>query len=395
MNKVPKMGKQQVLKTHNRTVILNAIRQHAAISRADLARQTGLSVGTVTGLTGELIQEGLIFEKHEGDSRGGRPPILLALYPEGAYVVGLKLTEDHITLALTNLDADIVNRETVSSERSDPEHIGQRIAEGIHTLLQRTHVPQKRLMGIGIGMAGIVDAERGICRSSPIWGWKDVPFAEIVERLTGFPVFIDNDVNTLTQVERLYGRGVGVDHFLIVTVGRGVGLGIVTNGQLYRGMGGAGELGHTAAGSSSYVCDCGKQGCLETFVGDPWLIRRAAEQGLAVANAEALAQCAQAGNSSAIAILRQAGEALGKAIATLVNVLHPQLIIISGEGIRYGEFLLQPAREALNASVMPALAEELLIHVEPLGDDAWARGAATLVLNRVFASPLVQEETIG
>src|ERR1041385_4260954 len=105
------MGKQQLLKVHNRVGILNAVRKSGAVSRADLARLTGLSVGAVTGLTGELIQDGLIYEKQEGDSRGGRPPILLALQPEGAYVVGLKLTEDHITLALTNLDADVVRSE--------------------------------------------------------------------------------------------------------------------------------------------------------------------------------------------------------------------------------------------------------------------------------------------
>jgi predicted NBD/HSP70 family sugar kinase len=307
----------------------------------------------------------------------------------------MKLTEDHITLALTNLDADIVYRETVSCERIDPEHIAQRIAGGIRKLLQHSHVPQKRLMGIGIGLAGIVDAERGIVRSSPIWGWKNVPFAAVVEKLTGFATFIDNDVNTLTQVERLYGRGVGVDHFLTVTVGRGVGLGIVANGQLYRGLGGAGELGHTIIEPTGYTCDCGKMGCLETFVGDPWLVRRANTQALMVQNAEELARSAESGNIIAIDILRQAGEMLGKAIAVLVNVLHPQLIIFSGEGIRYGDFLLQPAYQSLTAHVMSALTEGLVIHIEPLGDDAWARGAASIVLQELFRTAQPELERVG
>src|SRR5215510_6134969 len=145
------MGKQQLLKAHNRVTLLNVIRKHGAISRADVARLTGLSVGAVTGLTSELIQDGLIYEKQEGDSRGGRPPILLALQPAGAYVVGLKLTEDHITLALANLDADVVERTTISSPHADPEVVADRVAEGIRILLEKSQIPQKRLLGIGIG----------------------------------------------------------------------------------------------------------------------------------------------------------------------------------------------------------------------------------------------------
>src|SRR5215510_14528128 len=115
------MGKQQLLKAHNRVTLLNVIRKRGAISRAELARQTGL-----------------IYEKQEGDSRGGRPPILLALQPKGAYVVGLKLTEDHITFALTNLDADVVDRLTVTSERTDPEWMAQRVGDGLARLLERS-----------------------------------------------------------------------------------------------------------------------------------------------------------------------------------------------------------------------------------------------------------------
>jgi predicted NBD/HSP70 family sugar kinase len=378
------MGKQQFLKAHNRATLLNAVRKQGAISRADLSRQTGLSVGAVTGLTSELIQDGLIYEKQEGDSRGGRPPILLALQPKGAYVVGSKLTEDHITLALTNLDADVVDRLTISSERSEPQWVAKRIGEGIKQLLHRSDIPHKRLIGVGIGMAGVMDAAHGVCRSSPILGWQNVAFAEMVEQLTSFPVYIDNDVNTLTLVEMLYGRGVGLEHFLTVTIGRGVGLGIVANGQLYRGMGGAGEFGHTVIDPNGARCDCGKRGCLETFVGDPWLLRLAAEEGLPLASPDALVVAAQDGSLTSRDILRRAGQMLGRAVALLVNILNPQLILLSGEGIRYGDWLIGPMRETLQANIMPVLGEGLALHIEPLGDDAWARGAASLVLQEIF-----------
>lgn len=381
------MGKQQLLKAHNRVALLNAIRKKEAISRVELARVTGLSIGATTGLTAELIRDGLIYEKQEGDSSGGRPPILLALQPNGAFVIGLKLTEDHITFALTNLEAEVIGRVTVSASHATPEETARQVAEGIMLLLKDSGIPQSRLLGIGVGMAGIVDAERGICRSSPILGWRNVPFAEMVERQTDFPVYLDNDVNTLTLVEMLYGEGVGIEHFLTITIGRGVGLGIVANGQLYRGMGGAGEFGHTIVDPSGYTCDCGKYGCLETFVGDPWLLKHAQAHGLRVETIEALANAAQTGHPIARMVLSRAGEALGRGVATLINILNPQLIIFSGEGVRYGELLLGPMRQTLYPNIMPTLEEGLMLRVSPLGDDTWARGAASLVWRELFRSP--------
>jgi predicted NBD/HSP70 family sugar kinase len=311
----------------------------------------------------------------------------LALQPNGAFVIGVKLTEDHITCALTNLESDVIDRATISASHAIPEDTAQRVAEGIQVMLKSSGIPQKRLLGVGIGMAGIVDAERGVCRSSPILGWQDVPFAEMVERLTDFPVYLDNDVNTLTLVEMLYGEGVGFEHFLTITIGRGVGLGIVANGQLYRGMGGAGELGHTVVDPSGYTCDCGTCGCLETFVGDPWLLKHAQAHGFRVDTVEALAAAAEAGHPIAQKVLARAGETLGRAVATLVNVLNPQRIIFSGEGIRYGDQLLEPMRRALYPNVLPVLEEGLTVCVSPLGDDAWARGAASLVWRELFRSP--------
>ena len=388
------MHKQKLLKFQNRASVLNSIRQHGPISRVDVSRRTGLSVGSVTALTRELVENGLIYEKQEGDSRGGRPPILLALQPEGAYVVGAKLTEDHITFALTNLDADVIGRLTLENPSVDPDEVAQRMADGIHRLVAESHIQRSRLLGVGIGMAGILDAEMGVCLQSPILGWKNVPFADLVEQRTILPVYIDNDVNTLTLVEKLYGAGVGSNHFLTITVGRGIGLGIVVNGQLYRGMGGAGEFGHTVLDPHGYVCDCGKRGCLETFVGDPWLLRRAEEQSLHFDTIDELFYAAQNGQQEMIDLIQQAGTTLGYGIAILVNILNPQLLIFSGEGMRYGEMLLKPMREALYANSMTTLNKGLKLHTEPLGDDAWARGAASLVLQELFRTSQRELDTV-
>lgn len=379
------MARRQFLKTINRTSVLNIIKAHGPIARIDIARLARLSPASVTSLTAELIEDGLIFEKQPGDSRGGRRPILLALNATGAYVVGIKLAEENATLVLTDLNAHTLARHPQNLASRDPAEVSDRLAESVHVLLDSAHVDRSRLLGVGIGLAGIIDAKHGICRVSPYNGWRDVPFAELLEKRLDYPVYLDNDVNTLTLMERLYGVGQQVDDFLVITVGRGVGMGIVVNGQVYRGnRGGGGELGHTVVDPDGPLCTCGNRGCLETFVAEPWLLQRARFDGLDVTSPEALVTAAGAGEAAAVNVLARAGEILGRATANLVNLFAPSMIILSGEGVRAGDWLFGPMRHTMMRHIFSPLAEDLDIRVEPLGDDAWARGAASLVLREIF-----------
>jgi len=186
-----------------------------------------------------------------------------------------------------------------------------------------------------------------------------------------------------------------VDNFLTVTVGRGVGLGIVANGQFYRGQtGGAGEFGHTTINPEGPLCACGKHGCLEAYVGDPGLIRSAQEAAArgelsaSVQNLDELLALAQTGEAAAIQIFDQAGRILGLGIANLINLFNPKKIIISGEGTREGDFLFIPMQESIQQNTMPGLFDLNTVEIAPWGDDAWARGAAGLVLREVFESPI-------
>ena len=178
-------------------------------------------------------------------------------------------------------------------------------------------------------------------------------------------------------------------------LGRGVGLGIVLNGQLYRGgSGGGGELGHTVVDPAGPACACGKRGCMETYVADPALLRMAAEaasQGDLPDNLESvedLLDLAKNGNPSAEAIFNQAGEKLGYGIANLINILNPKEIIISGEGVRAAELLFASMRETILQHAMPGLADDTEIRIDVWEDDAWARGAASLILQQLFKSPI-------
>ena len=382
------MARKQLLKAINRASILNVIKAHGPIARTDIAELTGLSPATVTGLTAELIEDGLILIKEEGDSRGGRRPILLALDSRGAYVVGIKLAEEHATLALTDLNAEIVTKQTVELVERTPQAVSHLLARSVQEVLDAAHVNRSRLLGVGVGLAGIIDSQAGLCRISPHNGWREVPFAQLLEDELGCIVSLDNNVNTLTRVEQLYGLGQQVRDFLVITIGRGVGMGIVANGQVYRGTrGGGGEFGHMVIDPDGFVCGCGNRGCLETFVAEPWLLHRARLWGLNVPTPDELVAAAQAGDTVARDVFAKAGQVLGCAIASAVNLLNPALILISGEGVRAGDFLLGPMREAAQKHMFGQLAEDVVIRVEPLSDDTWARGAASLVLGRIFSMP--------
>jgi glucokinase-like ROK family protein len=390
---------RQLIRAINRSTVLNVVKSEGPVSRTEIVRLSGLSPATVSEITADLIAEGLIREKTAGDSTGGRPPILLTLTQDAAYVVGLKLAEGHVSAAITDIEANILSTLTVPAAGMHAvERAVVTLGEVVEQVIAEASVPRERVTGVGIGLAGVIDAEGGLCRFSPILGWRDVPLKQLVEERIGIPVYIDNDVNTLAMAEKWFGAGQDVDDFLVVTVGRGVGLGIVVNGQFYRGTrGGGGEFGHTVLAPDGPLCDCGKRGCLEAYVSDPALVRAAQE---AVARSELsgvsadeltverVTELAQAGNETLRAIFGQAGEVLGMGIANLLNILNPALVIVSGEGVRAGDLLFEPMREAVARCVFDGLEQDTEIVIQDWGDEAWAWGAASLVLQEIFKSPI-------
>jgi glucokinase-like ROK family protein len=390
---------RQLIRTINRSTVLNVVKAESPVSRTEIGRLSGLSPATVSEITADLIAEGLIYEKAAGDSTGGRPPILLALNHDAAYVVGLKLAERHISAALTDIEATILSTLTMPvTGMTVVERAVAALAGAVEQVIAKASVPRGRVTGVGIGLAGVIDARRGLCRYSPFLDWRDVPLERLVEEQIGIPVYIDNDVNTLAMAEKWFGAGQGVDDFLVVTVGRGVGLGIVAHGRFYRGTrGGGGEFGHTVMDPDGPLCDCGKRGCLEAYVADLALVRagrEAAAQGrLGDVNpdeltVERVTELAQAGDEALRGIFAQAGRMLGMGVANLVNVFNPALIIISGEGVRAGDLLFGPMREAVTRHAFDGLLGDTEIVIQEWGDEAWAWGAASLVLQEIYKSPI-------
>lgn len=380
-------GSKSLIRELNRSAVLNLIKQEGPIARVTIARRLGLSGASLTSIAGELEGLGLIREVAQAPSAGGRPPGLLALNPDAACVIGIKLADDHIAGVLSDLSGGALASHVVPLESHAVEDVEDRIGELVESL-PVSGSNTRRLLGVGIGLPGVVDGPAGVCVDSPILGWHQVPLADQLAERFGLPVLIDNDVNTLAVAESLYGAGRKAANFVTVTIGRGVGLGIIVGGQLHRGrLGGAGEFGHLPVVADGPACECGRRGCLEALVADPALVATARATGVlgdGDGPDELVAQ-ADAGDVEARRILATAGERLGIALAGLVNVLSPELVIVSGEGMRARRHLEAALRSALADHVFPPLAGvELLI--DPWEDTKWARGAAALVLETFFSA---------
>jgi predicted NBD/HSP70 family sugar kinase len=225
------------------------------------------------------------------------------------------------------------------------------------------------LLGVGLGVPGVVDPARGTL-NSPMLGWRDLRLGAALQRRLGVPVLVDNDVNTLAVFERLYGRGRAVESFATVTLGRGVGLGLILNGDIYRGYaGGAGEFGHVTAVPDGPVCSCGKRGCLEAVVADPALVAEARRRSTIPRRAgiERLRSLADAGDAGAIELFGSAGGILGRSIADLVNILSPQLVLISGEGSESWRHLSDRFELSFRTHLFPPL-RGVTVEIDPWDD---------------------------
>ncbi len=270
------------------------------------------------------------------------------------------------------------------------------IAEQIEKHIEVSDDKDGVLLGIGLGLPGFEEPYGSGVVHAPLLGWLNLPLGEHLSRTFGLPVLVDNDVNTLAEAESLYGTGRGFDHFLVVTLGEGVGMGIVIDGEPYRGgRGAAGEFGHVAAGGDR-MCTCGKRGCLETVIAEPALLDAARRRRIIGSGAgpDQLVARAAAGSRPARDLYEAAGAALGDALASASVVLDPQAVVVAGEGTRGWPYMEAAFAERFAAGLFPPARDRIPVFVDEWDHTAWALGAAALVLRAPFATPLREHPAI-
>lgn len=376
---------------------LRLIWRERRISRAEIARHTGLSRSTVSETVEALFPTGLIHEVGIGPSLGGRPPIVLEFKDDAYAILGVDMGAAHVAVALTDLRGRVLAWEHRNHPvRTDPEGTRELIMQLIDRCLTRWPGGIRTVVGIGIAVPCPVDPRHPDRFSEvvlPQWGGES-GFDVLRERYR-VPLRLDNDANLGALAERWWGAGRGIDDFAYIKLATGIGLGVVLRGEIYRGATGvAGEIGHVAIDPHGRPCICGLRGCLATFVGSQELVARAKEL-LAQDPDSALARdhvtidsiedAALAGDPLAITLVNEAAGHLGIAVADLLNLLNPAMVILGGGLSRLGDVLLQPLREEIRQRTLISSLVACEVRTSQLGYQATAVGAATMILEAALA----------
>lgn len=389
-----------LIRAINQFNILNSIRTRRAVSRSEIADMTGQSRASVTTITAQMIEKGLIFEKNtEATGERGRNRVLLALNPDAAFVVGVKLAAAKMSCAVCDMQGEtrssIVREENF--RRKDVEFITGSMEDLIHATVEEAGLGMESISGLGIGVPGVVDSSTGTCHWSPLYEAGEVPLRDRLHERLNIKTYIENDANTLTLAHQWFGEGKGVDNFLVITIEEGVGMGIMANGQLFRGARGfAGEMGHVPVDPEGEDCVCGKRGCLATVLGAMAIIRQAgrvAENGLWIRGNDKeitfseVVAAAKSGQRELIEILNKAGHTLGVGLSVLINIFNPEKIIISGQGVEAGDLMFKPMNDAVNRHTFGDMLSLTKVVIPEWHDTDWAKGAASLVLQELYKSP--------
>ncbi|AYO29965.1 ROK family transcriptional regulator [Biomaibacter acetigenes] len=393
---------QILVKQINKSLVLNYIRKKEHISRADIAKKTGLNRSTVSALVDELITEGLIVEKGIGTSKGGRKPVILAINKNGGSIIGVDLGVNYILTVLTDLLGKIIWEKRIPIDPQDPpEKNIDLLINMIGKAKENAPDTLKGILGIGIGVPGIVNYEKGLVLMAPNLKWENVNLKDIIEEKLNIPVFIDNEANTGAIGEKWFGLGKKATNFVYVSAGIGVGTGIIINDELYRGSSGlAGEMGHMTIDMNGKPCSCDNTGCWEEYASEKALFkylrdqvsRYTSDSDINRENIDTLTifdivDAAKAGDDLAVSAFRLVGKHLGIGVAGIINTFNPDLVIIGNTISLAGDIVMQEITEEVSKRSFITKYSEVTIAPSHLNMHACAMGAVTLVMSRVFASP--------
>ncbi|HET6502559.1 MAG TPA: ROK family transcriptional regulator [Amycolatopsis sp.] len=371
------------------SLVFTTVLTDGPLSRTDVADRTGLSPAAVTRAIRPLADAGYLTEEVADDSgsrRVGRPVTPVRVRAERCFFAGVKVTADELIGVVTDLEATVRavrHRPLVSHEVGDvlADLVGM-----VGDLLAESAAYRRSFAGLGVSVGGDVDPESGIVRYAPFLGWRQVPFVSQVSSATDLPVHLDNDVRALTVAEQWFGSGVGAESFAVVTVGTGIGCALFVNGKVVTGARGvAGEIGHLVVDRSGPLCHCGNRGCVEAIASNSAILAQVgAVTGREVTDLDTAIELARNDFPGVRQVFAVAGHAIGTALAAVANLVGPERIVISGEGLAAYDLFEEQIRTIFVEQAFGAAGECDLI-VRPLSFDDWARGAAAVAIQRFIA----------
>jgi len=383
--------------------IIRALRRDGKISRTEISNITGWSKAKTSQETRSLVEKGYLVELGEGASQGGRRPGLLRINDQLGYLVGMDIGATSIDTVLADVGGTILQRRSITADvRQPPTEFLAYCSKLIIEMANSQGCYNDQILGIGVGVPGPVDHHRGVLVAPPLMpGWENFNIRDYL-KLT-FPtayVVVDNDVNIMAIGEQRAGDGIGVDHFLFIKIGTGIGSGIISNGKIHRGsIGAAGDIGHICVDKLGPICRCGNTGCLEAVAAGPAITEKAMEAAMSgsspflrklmeanggILRSDDVNMACREGDPAALEIIRASGQMIGDVLAGLVNFFNPSHIFIGGGITNFGNHLLVSIRRAVLRRSLPLATTHLSINFSRMGRDAGVTGAVALAREYLF-----------
>ncbi len=399
MMKHPK-GSAEYINRLNKIKVLNLIRESGEISRAEIVKQTGLSAPTITRIVDSLINtEKLAVQVGIGESKGGRPPVIVKFNGADSYVIGIDWGRTHIYSVLSNLNGDALAEVDTGTEASDSfESDLERVIDLIEQLFNKSGIDKRKLHGIGVAAAGFINKRTDNIEYSPNFKWENVDIKKPLIDHFKVPVLVDNVSRVMAQGELMYGIGDKFKDFIFINIGYGIGAGFIVNGQPFFGFDGmAGEIGHNkiiGAAPVGLKCSCGKMDCLECYSSGRGITEIAIRQKdlypdsslnkLEKLSTEKIAAEAKNGDQFALHLFNQAAEYLGQAIAATANLFNPAAIVLGGRVMNSGAFFTEKIKTVFKREVIQQPNRNIDLLQSKLGNQAAVKGATSLILHEVL-----------
>lgn len=323
---------QDFIKRKNRTTVFEIIKNNSPLSRAEIARLTGMSPTTVSRIVSELYHLDYMHEIEQETTSVGRKAVLLQVNPKSVLSIGVEIDKTSIRIGVIDLDGSVTGSRTLERQANEAsEATLEHIASGINGLIDEEGLDRRRIVGIGVGLPGIIDYASGTAVLSAQLGWKQTDIAGMLKELTGLKVAVDNELKVKSLAEHMYGSAKGSSRSVLIGFGSGVGSSLIIDGEIYRGeSNSAGEIGHTVVDPNGILCECGKVGCLQTYIAEASLIEQS-QKIKPIASLGELFQARRDGEFWASSILDRAMTFVAVTISNIACMYNPDTVILTGK----------------------------------------------------------------
>nr|WGD66724.1 ROK family protein [Bacillus velezensis] len=371
---------QAFVKKVNQKLLLNEILKNSPISRAKLSEMTGLNKSTVSSQVNTLMKENLVFEIGQGQSSGGRRPVMLVFNKKAGYSVGIDVGVDYINGILTDLEGTIVLDQHHHLECNSPEITKDILIEMIHHFIANMPQSPYGLIGIGICVPGLIDKNQKIV-FAPNSNWRDIDLKSFIQKKFNVPVFIENEANAGAYGEKVFGAAKNHDNMIYVSIGTGIGIGVIINNDLYRGVGGfSGEMGHMTIDFNGLKCSCGNRGCWELYASEKALIKSLKTKEKKVSTQDII-DLAHLNDIGTLHALQNFGFYLGIGLTNILNTFNPQAIILRNSIIESHPMVLHSIKSEVSSRVYSHLDNSYELLPSFLGKNAPALGMSSIVID--------------